>query len=165
MTENIIQSTWGLIYYRDEDGPRFLLIKRRALSHKIERVAPKGKIQKWEKIEDAVLREISEEAGIPINQLKLRQKIWKTELRNTEKIRWYMNKDVTYFLVEYKWDPEDVHVELVEGYTWVYKWANIQDILNLVYYSNLRELFRVSYKFLQEQGRKNAIKEDFLNKI
>lgn len=114
MPQNIIQSAGGFIYYRDDDGPKFLLIKRRAMSHKIERVAPKGKIQKGEKIQDAVLREVSEEAGIPINQMKIRQKVGKTELRNTENIKGYMNKDVTYFLIQYKGDPGAVHVAEVE---------------------------------------------------
>ena len=135
------------------------------MSHKIERVAPKGKIQKGEKIQDAVLREVSEEAGIPINQMKIRQKVGKTELRNTENIKGYMNKDVTYFLIQYKGDPGAVHVAEVEWYLGIYKWATIEDILNLVYYSNLRELFRTAYKILQEQWRKNAIKEDFISRL
>jgi 8-oxo-dGTP pyrophosphatase MutT (NUDIX family) len=140
-----------LVYYRDEEGPRFLLIKRRALSCKIERVAPKGKVQKGEKIEDAVLREVSEEAGIPINQMSIKQKIGKTELRNTEMVKGYMNKDVTYFMIEYKGDPTAVHIQDGEGYLGVYKWATIQDVLKLIYYSNLRELIRTAYQLLQEQ--------------
>lgn len=64
------------MYYIASDGePRYLLIKRHALSGKIERVAPKGKIQGNENIEKAALREVSEETGIPINQMKLKQKI------------------------------------------------------------------------------------------
>ncbi|MDR2189848.1 MAG: hypothetical protein LBP53_01295 [Candidatus Peribacteria bacterium] len=43
---DIVQSAGGIIYYLDTDGePRYLLIKRHALSGRIERVAPKGKIQ------------------------------------------------------------------------------------------------------------------------
>jgi len=42
----LVKSAGGIIYYYDENNDiRFLLIKRHALSGKIERVAPKGKIQ------------------------------------------------------------------------------------------------------------------------
>lgn len=61
MTE-IVQSAGGIVYYLTPDGePRYLLIKRHALSGKIEWVAPKGKIQIGEKVEEAALREVSEE--------------------------------------------------------------------------------------------------------
>ncbi|MDR0369998.1 MAG: NUDIX domain-containing protein [Candidatus Peribacteria bacterium] len=50
------------MYYIAPDGePRYLLIKRHALSGKIERVAPKGKIQNGETEKEAALREIREE--------------------------------------------------------------------------------------------------------
>jgi len=52
-----------------------LLIKRHALSGKIERVAPKGKIQGSEETTKAALREVSEETGIPINQMKIKQQL------------------------------------------------------------------------------------------
>ncbi len=72
----IVQSAGGIVYYLAPDGePRYLLIKRHALSGKIERVAPKGKIQAGEKIEETALREVSEECGIPQTLLKLRQKV------------------------------------------------------------------------------------------
>ena len=70
----IIQSAGGIVYYLDDtQEPHYLLIKRHALSGKIERVAPKGKIQANEPIEKTALREVSEETAIPINQLKLKQ--------------------------------------------------------------------------------------------
>ncbi len=58
----IVQSAGGILYCLDENRePKYLIIKRHALSGKIERVAPKGKIQKGEKIEETALRETSEE--------------------------------------------------------------------------------------------------------
>lgn len=72
----VVQSAGGILYYIDSQGePRYLLIKRLALSGKIERNCPKGKIQAGEKIEEAALREVSEECGIPLDQLQLKQKI------------------------------------------------------------------------------------------
>lgn len=166
MAKDIIQSAWGIVYYREADRePRYLLIKRYARSHKIERVAPKGKIQKGEKIEETVLREVSEEVWIPINQMKIGQKLWKTQLRNTENIRGYMNKDVTYFSVEYKGNPDAVHIEEIEWYLWVYKRATIHEVLTLVYYQNVRELFRDSYQLLRAKSKKDTIKKNFMNSI
>jgi 8-oxo-dGTP pyrophosphatase MutT (NUDIX family) len=58
----IVQSAGGILYYMAPDGePRYLLIKRHALSGKIERVAPKGKIQIGENEKDSAIREIWEE--------------------------------------------------------------------------------------------------------
>ncbi len=162
----IIQSAWGIVYQIDKQwNPRYLLIKRHSLSNKIERVAPKGKIQKGEKIENAALREISEEAGIPINQLKLKTKVGVTQLRNTERKKGQIDKDVTYFLVEYTWDPYSVHIEEVEGYVWVYKRATIEDVLGLVYYQDIRELVRQSYHMLKDIQKKTDIKKDFMKKL
>ena len=62
------------------------------------------------KIETAAMREVSEETGIPINQLKLRQQLGTTELRNTENIKGQMNKDVTYFLMQFSGDPDIVTI-------------------------------------------------------
>ena len=47
--KEIVQSAGWIVYYLDKEWePRYLLIKRHALSGKIEWVAPKGKIQNWE---------------------------------------------------------------------------------------------------------------------
>ena len=72
----VIQSAGGIVYRIDTDGdPRFLLLKRYAVSKRIEWVAPKGKIEAGESVENAALREISEEAGIPINKMRLGEQI------------------------------------------------------------------------------------------
>ena len=72
----IQQSAWWVVYYVDLDNePRYLLIKRQAVSKKIERVCPKGKVQEWETHEDAALREVSEETGLILNQLHIVTKL------------------------------------------------------------------------------------------
>jgi len=77
-------------------------------------VAPKGKIQGNEDIQKAALREVSEETGIPLNLMRLKQKIGTTQLRNTERIKGQMDKDVTYFLIEYSGTPDVVNIDTVE---------------------------------------------------
>jgi 8-oxo-dGTP pyrophosphatase MutT (NUDIX family) len=144
---------------------RFLLIKRHALSGKIERVAPKWKIQSWETPSEAALREVSEEAGIPLNCLVVRHQVWSATIKWLEDRNGKFEKEVTYFLMRYEGDPDLVDIQLVEGYLWTYKWALLVDVLNLIYYKDIRELFRKWYNMLQDQAVKNNVKQDFLKKL
>ena len=163
---DIIQSAWWIVYYLDQAGePRYLLIKRLAVSKKIERVAPKGKVQAGETTQNAALREVSEEAGIPINQLKLKQQLGTTQLRNVENIKWQMDKDVTYFLMQFSGDPSILSITEKEGYIGVYKWATLNDVLGLIYYNDIRELIRKSYVLIKQGQKNNDIKQQFLQKL
>ncbi len=162
---DIIQSAWWIVYYISADGPKYLLIKRHAMSGKIEWVAPKGKLQAWESSEVAALREISEETWIPINMMTLRQEIGKTHLRSTDSDSGGMNKDVTYYLVEYTGDPDMVKIIHGEGYLGFYKWATIREVLELLYYQDMRELIRQADKIIGKQDSSSKIKQDFLKKL
>ncbi|MFZ2151192.1 MAG: NUDIX domain-containing protein [Candidatus Absconditicoccaceae bacterium] len=162
----IVQSAGGIVYYLDPTRePRYLIIKRHALSGKIERVAPKGKLQPGEEMETTALREVSEEAGIPINQMKMKQRIGTTSLRSTETKKGQLDKDVTYFLIEYSGNPDDVNIIQGEGYIGNHKRATIAEILSLVYYEDIRELFRKTYIIIKEQKKKSDIKKDFMDKL
>lgn len=162
----IIQSAWWIVYYIASDGqPRYLLIKRHALSGKIERVAPKGKIQGNEEIQKTALREVSEETGIPINQMRIKQQLGTTQLRNTENIKGQMNKDVTYFLMEYMGNPNFVKIERAEGYIGIHKRCTLSEVLALIYYQDIREIIRKSYSMIKEGQKNSDIKKDFINKL
>lgn len=163
---DIIQSAWGIIYYlAPVDGePRYLLIKRHALSGKIERVSPKGKIKWDESLEVAAMREVSEESGIPVNQLRIKQMLGTTQIRNIDN-KWPIDKDVTYFLMEFMGNPSVVSIDQVEWYVGIYKWATLQEVLSLIYYQDIRELIRKSY-ILIKQGQKNSdVKKKFLEQL
>ncbi len=142
-----------------------MLIKRHALSGKIERVAPKGKIQGNEDIQKTALREVSEETGIPINQMRLKQQLGTTQLRNTENIKGQMNKDVTYFLMEYIGNPEFVKIEHAEGYIGIHKRCTLSEVLALIYYQDIREIIRKSYSLIKEGQKNSDIKKSFINKL
>lgn len=161
----VIQSAWGIVYYLDKQHePLYLLIKRHALSGKIEWVAPKGKIQANESIENTALREVSEETKIPINQLRLKQHLGVTQIRNFEN-KWPLDKDVTYFLMEFLWDPSVVSIDQIEWYVGIHKWANLQEILWLIYYQDIRELIRQSYIIIKQQQKNSTVKKAFLDKL
>jgi 8-oxo-dGTP pyrophosphatase MutT (NUDIX family) len=159
---SIIQSAWGIIYYMAADGaPRFLLIKRHAMSGKIEWVAPKGKIQNDETPQQAAVREVSEEVGIPPNLLVIESKIWATSLRSSHELKGWMDKDITYFLMCYSGDPQKIAVQPVEWYLGIYKWATLGEVLGLIYYKNMREIFTMAHEAIGQQ----KVKKDFLSRI
>ena len=111
------------------------------------------------------MREVSEETGIPINQMKIKQKMGVTQLRNTENIKGQMDKDVTYFLIQYFGDPQMVRIENVEGYIGIYKWANLQEVLALIYYQDIREIIRKCHMLIQENQKNSTIKQHFIDQL
>lgn len=135
------------------------------MSGKIERVAPKGKIQGNENIQKTALREVSEETGIPINQMRIKQELGMTQLRNTERQKGQMDKDVTYFLMEYTGNPDFVKIEHAEGYIGIHKRCTLNEILALIYYQDIRELIRKSYSLIKDSQKNQNIKNDFMNKL
>ena len=162
----LIKSAWWIIYYYDQAWDvRFLLIKRHALSGRVERVAPKWKLQDWENYEKAAVREVSEETWIPINLLSIVQNVWVAKIVWLEDKNWKFDKEVTYFLMKYNWDPELVDIKPVEWYLGTYKRATISEVLNLIYYSDIRELFRKWFNLLKEKKKVNDVKKNFLNSL
>ena len=134
------------------------------MSGKIEWVAPKGKIQANESIEKTALREVSEETAIPINQLKLKQNLGITQIRNIEN-KWPLDKDVTYFLMEFSGNPDVVSIDQIEGYVWIHKWATLQEVLGLIYYQDIRELIRKSYLLIKQDQKNTDVRKAFLEKL
>ena len=62
-----------------------------------------------------------------------------------------MEKDIAYYLIEYTWDPTKLKIIDWEWYLWVYKWAVIDEILSLVYYKNLRNMYRKAYDIIKHE--------------
>ncbi len=159
-----VYSAWWVVYYIDKEtnAPQFLVVKRFALSKKIERIAPKGKIQRGETQEKAAIREVWEEAGLDIDKLTARKKLDTLSLKltnNDGKI--WIDKDITYFLIEYSGNPD--HVDVIEGewFTGAYKRAWIKNVLNLVTYRDLRELYRIAYSSIWDL----SVKDQFLSTL
>lgn len=159
---NVIQSAWGIIYLIDDKNtPKFLLIKRHAMSGKIEWVAPKGKIQPWESVEQAAIREVWEEAWLQKDKLVIEQKIGATSLRSSHEMKWGMDKDITYFLMHYHGQKDDVCIQPVEWYLGIYKRASLEEAMGLIYYQNMREIILQAHNAIGQQ----LIKKRFLDTI
>ncbi len=97
--------------------------------------------------------------------MKIKQQLGTTQLRNTEHIKGQMDKDVTYFLIEYSGSPDSVKIENAEGYIGIHKRCTLNEILALIYYQDIRELIRKSYAMIKEFQKKQNIKQDFIKKL
>jgi hypothetical protein len=106
-----------------------------------------------------------EEVGIPKNQLIIKQLLGTTSLRSSETKRGHLDKDVTYFLMKYTGNPEAIKLIEGEGYIGIYKRATIQEVINLMYYEDIRELVRKSYFMIKEEQKNQTVKKDFLEKL
>jgi len=143
----MIKSAWWIVYYKDEKGnPKFLILKRYALSKKIEWIAPKWKIKPGESPIDTAIREVSEETGINPKYLKPEWFVGDLEIHLESEDKWKFDKKITYYLLKYTWDPNQIYIPPKEGYLGIYKWASIDEVLNLVSYQKLREIFFNAYQ-------------------
>jgi len=142
-----VQSFGWIIYILKNNIPHFLVIKRQALSKKIEWTAPKWKAEINESPVEAAKREIYEEAGLDKNKLEEQWLLWDFLISFPDTS---FNKKVTYFLFKYNWDEKDVKISNTEWYLWVYNWLPIESVLNLIHYKGLRELYRKAYQILME---------------
>lgn len=158
-----VKSAWWIVYIKNKQNEtRFLLIKRFALSKKVEWIAPKWKIMLLEKPEKAALREICEEAGLAQDKLLIKEKLdtLSLQLFNSQGKLW-IDKDITYYLVHYTWDPDAVKIIDGEGFLGMYKRATIQEVLWLVPYTNLRELYRTSYHMIPTLSKRDDFIKNF----
>ncbi len=143
----LVKSYWWIIYFKDKTWPNFLVIKRQSLAKKIEWTAPKWKPNKGESPEDAAKREIGEETGINPKLLENQWKVWACSIKFENS---NFEKEITYFLFEYKWNPDSLDIPAVEGYIWIYKWLPISQALNVIPYSSLREIYRKGYHMIKK---------------
>lgn len=125
-----------------DNEPYFLVLKRQAMSKKIEWTAPKWKAKDNENPIDAAKREIYEETNLNPDLLVNKGKLGDFIISFPDNS---FEKKVTYYLFEYKWDEQDVKLTDSEWYLWIYNWLPIDNVINLIPYKGLRELYRKAY--------------------
>ncbi len=147
MSKEPVKSAGGVVYYIDPKTgePKFLLLKRQALSHKIEWILPKGKIKSGETPQQAARREVSEEIGVREKDLEVKKYLGQLEIKLQNEWGGKYEKDIDYYLLEYSWDPWNLNIISGEGYVGTFKWANLKEALGLVNYQNLRWLIKQAY--------------------
>ncbi|MDR0369997.1 MAG: hypothetical protein LBH96_05935 [Candidatus Peribacteria bacterium] len=67
--------------------------------------------------------------------------------------------------MKYTGNPDAIQLIEGEGYIGIYKRATIQEVINLMYYEDIRELVRKSYFIIKEEQKNQNIKKDFLEKL
>ncbi len=141
----MVESFWWIIYILKNNKPHFLVIKRQAMSWRVEWTAPKWKPESWEKPLEAAKREIFEETWINDFYLKEKWKLGNFLITFPDS---NFAKKVTYFLFEYHWNENNLDISDTEWYVWIYNWLPIDKVLNLIHYTWLRELYRKGYEEL-----------------
>ncbi len=123
----------GWVVYRRRDGKTQILLLEWLNSRKqVELVIPKWKIEAWEVAKDTAVREISEEAGIPIDDLEIIKFVTKLSYTYTAgylKDNPVIDKDVYLFIIKYNGTQKPV-VRKQERFVW-YKWVDIEKVKDL----------------------------------
>lgn len=123
----------GWVVYRKRNGKIEILLLRWLNSRKQEElVIPKGKIEPGEVAKDTALREISEEAGVKIEDLEIIKFVTKLNYTYTAgylKDNPVVDKDVYLFIVRYNGNDDPV-VRKEERFTG-YEWVDIEKVKKL----------------------------------
>jgi len=126
------KSSGWVVYRKKGKKIEILLLKWLNSRKKEELVIPKGKIEKWEVAKDTAVREISEEAGIPIEDLEIIKFVTKLNYTYTAgylKDNPVIDKDVYLFIIRYNGNQTPV-VRKEERFVW-YEWVDIERVKDL----------------------------------
>lgn len=116
------------------DNGKVLLISS-ALRHTVD--FPKGTIEPRESVEDAAIREVSEETGYAVRIMKdIGSITYDIVTENGDKHR----KTVSYFLMELANNAEP-RQRLQTGEDFVVEWVNMQDVSSRLTFPNVKELY------------------------
>ncbi|MDD2487398.1 MAG: NUDIX hydrolase [Candidatus Gracilibacteria bacterium] len=133
------KSSGGIVYRKKGSQYEVLLLERKNPKGKIVYVIPKGHIENEEKAKETALREISEETGLPHEDLEIIKFITKinfTFIATYKDGNPTINKDVYLFLVKLNGDKEpdlsafENSVEKKEKIIG-YKWYRLEDLKNV----------------------------------
>jgi len=124
MPRNFEKSSGWIVYRKSGKRIEILLLKWRNSRNKEELVIPKWKIESWEVAKDTAIREISEEAGLPENDLEIIKFVTKLNYTYTAGyLSWnpVIDKDVYLFIVRYSGNSTPIvrKEERFIGYTWI----------------------------------------------
>lgn len=132
MARKYEKSSGWVVYRRHNGKTQILLLEWLNSRKKIELVIPKWKIEAGEVAKDTAVREISEEAGIPIEDLEIIKFVTKLSYTYTA---WYLkdnpviDKDVYLFIIKYNGTQKPI-VRKEERFTG-YKWVDIEKVKDL----------------------------------
>jgi len=129
MVKQYEKSSGWIVYRKNGNKVEVLLLKWLNAKNNQVYVIPKWHIEDGEVAKDTAVREISEEAGLSVNDLEVIKFITKLNYTFTA---WYLennpviDKDVYLFLVKYKWNQNPI-VQKEERFVW-YEWFTLEQI-------------------------------------
>ena len=148
----MVEKSAGAVIFRKEKGQiLFLLLHYPALSHRAEKSYwdfPKGHIEKGEKLEETVRREVKEETGL--EDIKFIKGFKET-------IRYFFRfqgknilKFVTFFLVETK--TKEIKISFEHN---GYQWLDYKNALERLKFKNAKEVLKKANEFLNKIQEQN----------
>lgn len=137
-----IEKSAGAVVYRETvDGNLLFLLLKPAPGKPWG--FPKGKLDPGETEEDAARREIAEESGLTDIELDLNFRL--IIHYHYRRGRTIIKKSVVYFVA--RTYTADVHIS---GEHVDYRWAGIDEALEMVVYENARETLQKAYEYLMK---------------
>src|SRR5690606_16739093 len=128
-----------IVFHRDEDGCRFLLVLSRLTKRPLWEF-PKGGVDTGESLEEAALRELHEETGLTRDDIRLVPGFERREeyrfTTGDDEPRTLIRKEVTYYLAE----AMRTDVRIAEAEASEYAWLRLQDALRKLRYPGRRRL-------------------------
>ena len=138
----MVEKSAGAVIFRKEDDKIYCLLLHYQGGHWD---FPKGNIEKGEKLEDTVRREVKEETGIENIKFALGFKeaikyFYKLKGRNIFKI-------VTFFLAETKTKEVKISWEHTG-----FKWLSYEEALGQLTFENAKEILKKAHDFIMKYG-------------
>ena len=128
----------GVILFNKTDGIQFLILKYPSGHWDFV----KGKMEKGEKEEETVKRELFEETGI--NSLQIHQGFNEKVEYNYYKKNSKVHKIVSYYLAETDQKEIKLSFEHLD-----YKWSDYEDLMKLITFENSREILNKGNKLIK----------------
>jgi|GEM_PF-5122548 len=127
---------------------KFLVLKKRSFSNKVKYRLIKGRVQGYESLEDAIMREVKEEVGI--SEATVFKKIWNylVPLKIGKDL---YSEDVTVFLLITSQVPLRVGKDAMEEGILNAYWEDYEKCLKLLKSGYERLMLEKAYKFLKEK--------------
>ena len=128
-----------IVFHRDEQGCRFLLVLSRLTKRPLWEF-PKGGVDEGESLQQAAMRELHEETGLDASDVRLVPEFQRREeyrfTTGDGKERLLIRKEVTYFLAE----ARRTDVRIAEAEASEYAWLGLRDALRKLRYPGRRAL-------------------------
>jgi len=142
------RSAGAIIFKKEDSNNLFLLLHYPSVSHRATEEywdLPKGHIEKWEKIEETVEREVEEETGLKDIEIfpgfkETIKYFFKWEGKNIMKF-------VTFYLIETKTKEIKISGEHIG-----FKWLPYEEALQQLTFKNAKEILKKAKDFLSEKG-------------